>query len=120
MPNRRPVLYRLIPGCGGTSREQLREHWGTGPGPVRSRTPSALRSSIHPDQLAGEQRFRADLVAYLDTLPVGELAELPSSRQQRLQLGVLLVALNERLPDAYKLLLPAGHPAAGEGWRGSL
>jgi len=33
---------------------------------------------------------------------------------------VLLVALNERLPDAYKLLLPAGHPAAGEGWRGSL
>jgi len=107
MPNRRPVLYRLIPGCGGTSREQLREHWGTGPGPVRSRTPSALRSSIHPDQLAGEQRFRADLVAYLDTLPVGELAELPSSRQQR-------------LPDAYKLLLPAGHPAAGEGWRGSL
>ena len=93
MPNRRPVLYRLIPGCGGTSREQLREHWGTGPGPVRSRTPSALRSSIHPDQLAGEQR---------------------------LQLGVLLVALNERLPDAYKLLLPAGHPAAGEGWRGSL
>ena len=25
---------------------------------------------IHPDQLAGEQRFRADLVAYLDSLPV--------------------------------------------------
>jgi hypothetical protein len=75
---------------------------------------------IHPDQLAGEQRFRADLAAYLDTLHVGELAELPSSRQQRLQLGVLLVALNERLPDAYKLLPPAGHPAAGEGRRGSL
>jgi hypothetical protein len=43
---------------------------------------------IHPDQLAGEQRFRADLVAYLDSLPVGELAErlgeLPSRRQQPL------------------------------------
>jgi hypothetical protein len=41
---------------------------------------------IHPDQLDGEQRFRADLVAYLDSLPVGELAELlgelPSRRQQ--------------------------------------
>jgi hypothetical protein len=39
---------------------------------------------IHPDQLGGEQRFRADLVAYLDSLPVGELAELlgelPGSR----------------------------------------
>jgi hypothetical protein len=31
---------------------------------------------IHPDQLDGQQRFRADLVAYLDSLPVGELAEL--------------------------------------------
>jgi hypothetical protein len=30
---------------------------------------------IHPDQLAGHQRFRADLAAYLDSLPVGELAE---------------------------------------------
>jgi hypothetical protein len=24
---------------------------------------------IHPDQLHGEQRFRADLVTYLDSLP---------------------------------------------------
>jgi hypothetical protein len=43
---------------------------------------------IHPDQLAGEQRFRADLLAYLDSLPVGELAELlgePSSRREPLQ-----------------------------------
>ena len=31
---------------------------------------------IHPDQLAGEQRFHADLVAYLNSLPVGGLAEL--------------------------------------------
>jgi hypothetical protein len=41
----------------------------------------------HPDQLAGEARFRADLVAYLDSLPVCELAELPTSRQQPLQWG---------------------------------
>jgi hypothetical protein len=58
------------------------------------------------DQHDGEQRFRADLAAYLDSLSVHELAELigesTSSRQQPLQLGVLLVALNERLPDAYK------------------
>jgi hypothetical protein len=46
---------------------------------------------IHPDQLHGEQRFRADLVAYLDRLPVGELAELlgelPSRCQQPLGLA---------------------------------
>jgi hypothetical protein len=35
---------------------------------------------IHPDQLDGEQRFRADLVVYLDSLPIGELGELPSTR----------------------------------------
>jgi hypothetical protein len=74
---------------------------------------------IHPDQLGGEQRFRADLAAYLDSLPVPKLAELlgelPSSRQQPLQLGVLMVALNERLPDVYKLLPPAGHAGPGEG-----
>jgi hypothetical protein len=75
---------------------------------------------IHPDQLDGQARFRADPLAYLDSLPVGELAELPSRRQQPLGLGVLLVALNERLPDAYKLLPPAGQPGPGEGRRRSL
>jgi hypothetical protein len=79
---------------------------------------------IHPNQLHGEARFRADLVAYLDSLPVGELAallgELSSRRQQPLQLGVLLAALNERLPDASKLLPPAGQPGPGEGRRRSL
>jgi WhiB family transcriptional regulator, redox-sensing transcriptional regulator len=39
---------------------------------------------IHPDQLGGVARFRADLAAYLDSLPVHELAdllgELPSTR----------------------------------------
>jgi hypothetical protein len=79
---------------------------------------------IDPDQLDGQARFRADLLAYLDSLPVHELAdllgELPSRRQQPLQLGVFVVALNERLPDAYKLLPPAGQPGPGEGWRRSL
>jgi hypothetical protein len=70
---------------------------------------------IHPDRLGGAARFRTDLAAYLDSLPVGELAELPSSYQEPLQLSVLMMALNERLPDAYKLLLPAGHPRRGEG-----
>src|SRR5215208_1201458 len=67
---------------------------------------------IHPEQLDGQQRFRADLAAHLDSLPIGELAELlgelPRSRQQPFELGVLMIALNERLPDAYKLLPPAG------------
>jgi hypothetical protein len=79
---------------------------------------------VHPDQLDGQQRFRADLVAYLDSLPVGELAELlgelPSSRQQPLGLGVLMIALNERLPDSFKLLPPVGHPGPWEGRRRSL
>jgi hypothetical protein len=43
---------------------------------------------IHPEQLAGNARFRADLAAYLDSLPVNELAELlgelPRNRQQPL------------------------------------
>jgi hypothetical protein len=80
--------------------------------------------SLHPDQLDGRARFRADLAAYLDSLPIGELAELlaelPSSRQEPLGLGVLMIALNERLPDSYKLLPPAGHPGSGEGRRRSL
>jgi hypothetical protein len=52
--------------------------------------------------------------------PAELLGELLSSRQQLLQLGVLMVALNERLPDAYKLLPPVGHPGPGEGRRRSL
>jgi hypothetical protein len=78
---------------------------------------------IHPDQLGGSARFRADLVAYLDSLPVDQLADLLSevpNRQQPLGLGVLMVALNDRLPDAYKLLPPAGQPGPGEGQRRSL
>jgi len=77
-----------------------------------------------PDQPDSQQRFRADLLAYLDSLPVHELGELlgelPSSRQEPLQVGVLIVASNERLPDAYKLLPPAGLPGPHEGRRRSL
>jgi hypothetical protein len=79
---------------------------------------------IHPDQLDGQARFRADLAAYLDSLSVGELAELlgelPSRRQQPLQLGVLIIALKERLPDGYKLLPPTGQPGPHEGRRRTL
>jgi hypothetical protein len=92
--------------------------------PRRGRWLPMPADPIHPDQLDGEQRFRADLAAYLDSLPVGELAELlgelPCSRQEPLGLGVLMVALNERLPDAFKLLPPAGHPGPGEGRRRTL
>jgi hypothetical protein len=53
---------------------------------------------VHPDQLHGQQRFHADLVAYLDSLRIDELAEqlgeLPSHRQQPLQLSVLMIALH--------------------------
>jgi hypothetical protein len=38
---------------------------------------------IHPDQLDDPARFRADLFAYLDSLPVGELAELPRGATQQ-------------------------------------
>ncbi len=38
----------------------------------------------HPDRLSDEARFRADLVAYLDTLFIGELGELLASCPRRL------------------------------------
>jgi hypothetical protein len=77
---------------------------------------------IPPDQLDGPARFRADLITYRDSLPVGELAELlgdlPRSRQEPLGLGVLMIALNERLPDVHKL--PPATWALGEGRHRSL
>jgi hypothetical protein len=77
-----------------------------------------------PDATSGQQRFRADLVAYLDSLSVHELGELlgelPSIHHEPLQLGVLMIALNERLPDSHKLLPPAGQPGPDEGRRRSL
>ena len=40
------ILYSLIPGCCGASREQPREYWGSGPvrsGCLRRSGPSATR-----------------------------------------------------------------------------
>jgi hypothetical protein len=34
----------------------------------------------HPEQLGDAARFRADLVAYLDSLPVSELLKPPGAR----------------------------------------
>ncbi len=66
-----------------------------------------------------EGQFRADLVRYLDALPTSELGSL-LSELPRTRPGVLVVELNERLPDAGKLLPPAGTPWPGEGRRRSL
>jgi hypothetical protein len=53
----RPSLYRLIPGCCGASREQSREHRGSGPvwsptprrsGPTRLGTGAAGRARQGP------------------------------------------------------------------------
>jgi hypothetical protein len=106
----RRQVGQLVPSAPSNPTDPWRGGWSPMPA-----------DPIHPDQLGGEQRFRADLVAYLDSLPAHELAdllgELPSSRQEPLRLGVLMVALNERLPDAYKLLPPAGQPGPHEGRR---
>jgi hypothetical protein len=66
-----------------------------------------------------EGQFRADLVRYLDALPVWELGSL-LSELPRTRPGVLMVELNERLPDAGKLLPPVGTPGPHEGRRRSL
>ncbi len=66
-----------------------------------------------------EGQFRAALVRYLDTLPTLELGSL-LSELPRTRPGVLMVELNQRLPDAGKLLPPAGTPGPNEGRRRSL
>jgi hypothetical protein len=64
-----------------------------------------------------EGQFRTDLVRYLDALPVSELGSL-LSELPRTRPGVLMVELNERLPDSGKLLPPVGTPGPDEGrWR---
>jgi hypothetical protein len=76
--------------------------------------PGEVGPEPHP-----EGQFRADLVRYLDSLSVSELgsllSELPHTRP-----GVLIIELNERLPDAGKLLPPVGTPGPHEGRRRSL
>jgi hypothetical protein len=78
---------------------------------------------LYPAELSPEPRpegqFRADLVRYLDALPVSELGSL-LNELPRTRADVLLVELNQRLPDTGKLLLPAGTPAPFEGRRRSL
>jgi hypothetical protein len=78
---------------------------------------------LYPGEVDPEPRpegqFRADLVRYLDTLPVSELGNL-LSELPRTQPGTLMVELNQRLPDSGKLLPPAGTPGPGEGRRRSL
>ena len=78
---------------------------------------------LYPAELGPEPRpegqFRADLVRYLDALPVSELGSL-LSELPRTRPGMLMVELNERLPDAGKLLPPAGTPDPNEGRRRSL
>jgi hypothetical protein len=75
---------------------------------------------LYPAEIGPEPRpegqFRADLVRYLDDLPTSELGSL-LSELPRTRTDVLIVELNERLPDAGKLLSPAGTPGPGEGRR---
>jgi hypothetical protein len=78
---------------------------------------------LYPAEVGPEPRpegqFRADLVRYLDALPTSELGSL-LSELPRTRPGVLIIELNERLPDSGKLLPPAGTPGLHEGRRRSL
>jgi len=107
-----------IPSFGARTRKLLISYSRASILAAVGRMPWNLQQERHTSR-GWTPAFRADLLAYLDSLPVGELAELlgelPSRRQPPLQLGVLMVALNERLPDAYKLLPPAGQPARARG-----
>jgi hypothetical protein len=77
------------------------------PRPARRRTAVSRRPSRLSRQPADRRVDRA-------------AGELSSHRQQPLQLGVLMVALNERLSDTYKVLPPVSHPGLGERRRRSL
>src|SRR6266511_2518815 len=78
---------------------------------------------LYPGEISPEPRpegqFRADLVRYLDSLPTSELGSLLSELLWT-RPGVLMIELNQRLPDSGKLLPPAGTPGPGEGRRRSL
>jgi hypothetical protein len=62
-----PVPYRSVPVPRGASREQAREHWGSGP--VRSRTSSALRSSAIRDRI-GRPGTARPITAFRRMAPV--------------------------------------------------
>jgi hypothetical protein len=78
---------------------------------------------LYPGEVDAEPRpdgqFRADLVRYLDALPVSELGSL-LSELPRTRPGTLMIELNQRLPDSGKLLPPPGTPGPHEGRRRSL
>jgi hypothetical protein len=78
---------------------------------------------LYPGEVDPEPRpegqFRAELVRYLNALPTSELGSLLSGLP-RTQPGVLMVELNQRLPDSAKLLPPAGTPGPNKGRRRSL
>jgi hypothetical protein len=74
------------------------------------------RWSYPPDQLGDAARFRADLLAYRTACPPMGWGAARRTAQQPLgpaRFGMLMVALNEQLPDAYDVLPPAGSPARG-------
>jgi hypothetical protein len=50
MPNRRPILYRLVPGGGVSCREQIREHraWRLEPSLGGDRPHSSGRVACEP------------------------------------------------------------------------
>jgi hypothetical protein len=79
---------------------------------------------IYPDQLGGQQRFRADLVAYLDSLPVGELAELLGGAAPQPSAAAGVGRADDRAERAAARRLQAaatGRPSRpGEGRRRSL
>jgi hypothetical protein len=76
---------------------------------------------IHLDQLGGAavSRRPGQLPGQPAARPAGRSAQRAAQPPAAAGLGVLMVALNERLPDAYKLLPPAGQPGPGEGRRRS-
>jgi len=78
---------------------------------------------LYPGEVGPEPRpegqFRADLVRFLDALPTSELGSL-LSELPRTRPGVLMIELNQRLPDSGKLLPPAGTPGPNESRRRSL
>ncbi len=78
---------------------------------------------LYPAEVGPEPRpegqFRADLVRYLDSLGISELGSL-LSELPRTRTDMLMIELNQRLPDPSKLLPPAGTPGPGEGQRRTL
>jgi hypothetical protein len=71
---------------------------------------------IYPDQLHGPERFRADLVAYLDSLPIGEPGEVavgePVAQVGWEQEGLVARCAQEVVGHGQSYLLMASKPNA--------